>query len=75
MKYINIPAFIISLAIGFFIVYITVPETRTVYVYPTHDNINSILFKDKVGNCFAMHEEEVECPTNETEISKIPAQM
>ena len=37
-KYINPFVFIISLAFGFFVLYITVPEKRKIVVYPTHDN-------------------------------------
>lgn len=74
-KYINIPVFIISLAIGLFIVYITVPDSRTIYVYPTHENVKKIQYKDAAGICFSINETEVECPKNENEISKIPHQV
>ena len=47
MKYINVPIFIISLAIGLFIVYITMPDMRKIYVYPTPENVDKILFKEQ----------------------------
>ena len=57
-KYISIPIFIMSLAIGIFIVYMTTDETRTIYIYPTPENVELMLYKDKAdqsilsGICF-----------------------
>lgn len=74
MKHINVPIFFISLAIGFFLVYITSPDTRTIYVYPTPDNVDILQYKDKTDNCFNINQKEVACPKNDADISKIPAQ-
>lgn len=74
LKFLNVPVFIISLAIGLFIVYITMPDTRKIYVYPTHDNVKKLQYKDAAGICFSVTETEVECPSNESEISTIPHQ-
>ena len=46
MKFINVPIFIISLAIGLFICYITTSKTEVIFVYTTPDNIDKILYKD-----------------------------
>jgi hypothetical protein len=73
-KYINIPVFLISLAFGIFAVYIFLPDTRKIYVYPTPENIDILLYKDKTGQCFKFDQKEVTCPTNDSEISKIPVQ-
>jgi len=73
-KYVNIPIFIVSLAIGIFIVYVSTSETRTIYVYPTPENIDLIQYRDKANNCFNMKPEEVKCPANEADISKVPVQ-
>lgn len=74
-KYINVPVFIISLALGLFVVYITVPDARKIYVYPTHDNVNTLQYKDQADMCFSFNEKEVPCPENESDISKIPQQV
>ncbi len=73
LKYINIPVFIASLAIGLFFVYIYQADKRVVYVYPKPDNMDYIQYKDATGTCFQAKQTEVKCPAD-SEISKIPAQ-
>ena len=53
MKFINIPLFIVSLALGLFVVYISMPPTQVIYVYPNPDNENKVSYKDKAENCFS----------------------
>ena len=52
MKFLHMPTFLISLAIGLFLVYIENPNSNTIFVYPRPDNINEILFRDKSETCF-----------------------
>ena len=73
LKYIHVPIFIISLLVGFAIVYITEPTTRKVYIYPTPDNVKLLQYKDVTDNCFHFEYKEVECPKEE-HISVIPMQ-
>lgn len=73
-KYVRIDIFILSLALGLFAVYITMPDTRKIYVYPTPENVDVLQYKDKTGTCFTYKQTEVTCPTNESEISKVPMQ-
>jgi hypothetical protein len=74
LKYINIPVFIISLALGIFSVYITTSLNRTIIVYPTHENANLLQYRDATQNCFSIVENELTCPSDTNKISKIPAQ-
>lgn len=74
LKFINIPVFIISLAIGLFIVYLSMADSRKIIVYPTPENVGLIQYRDSAGNCFEVKPTEKQCPTNEAELSKIPAQ-
>jgi hypothetical protein len=71
LKYINIPVFIASLAIGLFFVYIYQAEKRVVYVYPKPDNMDYIQYKDATGTCFDVKQESVKCSADAL---KIPAQ-
>lgn len=73
-KYISFPVFIISFLIGLFFIYILGPENKKIYVYPTPESVNKILFKDKADNCFYFEEETIECPENEEFITSIPIQ-
>ena len=74
LNYISIPVFLVSFAIGLFFVYILGPEMKTVFIYPSPENVDKVLFKDKADNCFSFNEEIVDCPKDESLISKIPIQ-
>ena len=73
-NYVNMPLFIISLIVGFFAVYITLPDQRIVYVYPTPENIELLQYKDKTDTCFSFSQEKVTCPTDEKKITVLPSQ-
>jgi hypothetical protein len=73
-KYISIPIFFISFAIGLFFTYVLGPEMKTVYIYPSPENVDKILFKDKAENCFNFEEVIVKCPKDNSLITKIPIQ-
>ena len=74
LNYISIPVFLVSFAIGLFFVYILGPEMKTVFIYPSPENVDKVLFKDKADNCFSFKQEIIECPKDESLISKIPIQ-
>lgn len=74
LNYISIPIFLISFSIGLFFIYILGPEMKTIYIYPTPENVDKILFKDKAENCFYFEETSVKCPNDESLISNIPIQ-
>jgi hypothetical protein len=73
-KYIRLDIFILSLAFGLFAIYITMPDARKIYVYPTPENVGVLQYKDSTDTCFSFKQTEVTCPTNENEISKVPVQ-
>lgn len=74
LDYISIPIFVISFILGFVFIYIVGPATKTIFVYPSPENVNKILFKDNANNCFYYDEQDVTCPTDLSAISTIPIQ-
>jgi hypothetical protein len=74
-NYISFRYFLISFAIGLFLVYIYGPETKTINIYPTPENVDKILYKDNADNCFAYNQIEVKCPKDENMITKVPLQI
>jgi len=75
LDYISFRVFMVSFAIGLFFVYIYGPEMKTIYIYPSPENIDKVIFKDKADNCFSFQANEVECPKNNSILSKIPLQI
>lgn len=64
---INWPVFFISFAIGLFMVYVLGEDIKKIYIYPTPDNVDKILFKDKTGNCSRFSVVETNCPDSGAE--------
>ena len=52
MKFISIPIFLTSLALGLFVAYISSSPSQVVYVYPNPENQRKISFQDNAENCF-----------------------
>jgi hypothetical protein len=73
-KYIDLKVFLISLAFGIFAVYITMPDTKKIYVYPTPENVDLLQYRDHADNCFSYNQVEVDCPSDESEITTIKPQ-
>jgi len=73
-NYISLPTFMISFAIGLLFIYLLGPDMKTVYIYPSPENVEKILFKDKADNCFYFKPVEVKCPTDKKLINQIPIQ-
>ncbi len=73
-NHINFPVFLVSLSIGLFYVYISVPNPKVIYVYPTPDNIEKFQYKDNADNCFTFDANEVSCSKAKGAVKKIPVQ-
>ncbi len=75
LNYISLPIFLISFCLGLFFAYVLGADTKIIYVYPTPENIDKILFKDNADNCFSFEQIQTKCPLNASEISEIPIQL
>ena len=73
-KYISLPAFLISFAIGLFFIYIIGPEIKTIYVYPSPNNYLKTQYMDIWIQCFMFKPIETKCPINPLSIKTIPIQ-
>jgi hypothetical protein len=73
-NYISIKLFIISFAIGIFFVYVVGPNKKIIYIYPTPENVEQVLFKDVTDSCFYFKPTEVDCPRDKSMINDIPIQ-
>ncbi len=69
---ISLPIFICSFAIGIFLVYVLGEDKKIIYIYPSQENYNDIMFKDYANNCFQLKPTLVKCPTNKNNIKQIP---
>ncbi len=73
MKFLSVSVFIISLAIGLFVMYLQQPETKKIYVYPTPDNLRKFQWRDSTDNCYEWKKNKVDC-ANHRNIKNIPVQ-
>jgi len=74
-KYLSLPIFLISFALGLFFVYILGPESKTIYIYPNPQNYMNIQYKDSVDQCFEFKPVETNCPINPLSLKTVPIQQ
>ena len=66
--------FLISFAIGIFFAYISDPQQKVIYIYPSPDNSDKFIYKDEADSCFKFAYEEVGCPIDAKDMGKVPTQ-
>jgi hypothetical protein len=75
-KYISWHAFIIGFVVGIIYRFYIVPIAyRTVHIYPTPENVNSLVFKDNADTCFKFYTIDTICPAEQAKIKNIPIQI
>ena len=73
-KYISLPIFLSSFAIGLFFIYVLGPETKTIYIYPSPQNYMNTQYKDNANQCFQFKPIETKCPINPFSVKTVPIQ-
>jgi hypothetical protein len=73
-KYISIHVFVISFIIGLAFIYFWGPESKVIHKYPSPANYKTILYKDKVDQCYQFNPLEINCPINPFSIKTVPIQ-
>lgn len=68
MKFINIPVFLLSFAVGLFFVYISSAPNKSVVVFPTPENQSQVQYKDNSDTCHSYKAVETNCPTDNSAI-------
>jgi len=74
LRFFNAYYFAFGLLIGLFYTYIQDPSPTIVYKYPTPDNVGQIIYQDKAGVCYKYGLEKVECPEDQSQMTKQPIQ-
>ena len=74
-KYIRFVPFFVSLAFGLLAIYVTSPDQRKIFVYPTHDNVHVMQYRDKTGTCYEYEEKSVSCPKDKKDKVRTPPQV
>ena len=69
--FINPNAFFISLAIGLLFFYVIAPQKRIIIKYPNPENAGKVVYKDSNENCFKFKAEEVNCPSDKSQIKDV----
>ncbi len=72
MRFINLPALILSFIFGILYIYFTDPDQQDIVVYSTDDNNTLFQFKDKINNCFKFKQNNVKCSND---VEEIPIQL
>ena len=75
IKFIYFPLLIFSFMIGLLYNYLSKPELKKIYVYPTPDNIGKLQYKDLLNNCFSFKYKKLDCnQVNQNNLMNIPLQ-
>ena len=65
---IDLAIFLCSLCIGLIYVYLTMPVTETIIMYPTPFNVGKVTYDDASGACFKYKIREAKCPIDKSQV-------
>jgi len=72
LDFINLPALLISFALGMLYVYSITPPREIVYKFPNPYNTHNTVYTDSANQCYKYKAEKTHCPFDQTKIRKQP---
>ncbi len=66
--YIDPLIFLVALCLGLFYTYVTAPQPRIIYKYPTPFNTGKVLYQDNNKVCYKYQIQKANCPTDKSKI-------
>jgi hypothetical protein len=64
--------FLLGIVVGVISVYYVTPAMSTVIKYPTPQEVDKLIYKDKNGVCYQYTTKDVNCDANETRLRSFP---
>jgi hypothetical protein len=68
-EYIDPLIFLVSLCAGLFYTYVTAPEPKIIYKYPTPFNSGKVLYQDDNKVCYKYKIQKASCPKDQSKIT------
>ena len=72
LKHIRLMPFVIGVIVGIIGILVIKPEKSIVLKYPTPENAEKVLYKDKNGICYRYKATKVDCDKNESRLKSYP---
>jgi hypothetical protein len=72
IKQFRIIPFLCGIVLGLYLVFYFKPEPVTVVRFPSPDNVDKDVYRDKNGVCYKYKSTEVDCDKNEKDIRQYP---
>ena len=72
LKHIRVAPFVLGLVMGIVGILFVNPEKNIIYKYPTPENAEKVIYKDKNGECYTYKAKKVDCDKNESRLKNFP---
>lgn len=72
LNHIRIGPLFTGIIIGIIGIFFIKPEKTIIYKYPTPENADKLVYKDKNGVCYKYLTKEVDCDKNEARLKDFP---
>jgi hypothetical protein len=72
LKHIRVFPLILGIVIGIIAIILVKPPMNVVHKYPTPENANKLIYKDKNNVCYKYNAIKVDCDKNESRLKDFP---